>query len=138
MTKEKKTRPIVFRAKEKELERLDDAIKVRNEIRQSENPLAKSINRNQVLQALTRNFVELGPAFLADELLELKETNRRLLGIGRNLNQVVKRIHAGEVSADTLTQRYLEEVAAYVRATKASVDKLVEHNQKRGQVELGD
>lgn len=133
-----KTEAARFRATATELKKLDDTIKARNEIRVSENPLAKPINRNQVLQALTRNFVELGPAFLADELLELKETNRRLLGIGRNLNQVVKRIHAGEVSADALTQRYLEEVAAYVRSTKASVDKLVEHNQKRGQVELGE
>lgn len=133
-----KTEAARFRATPTELEKLDDTIKARNELRAAGNPLAKPINRNQVLQALTRNFVELGPAFLADEILELKETNRRLLGIGRNLNQVVKRIHAGEVSADTLTQRYLEEVAAYVRETKASVDRLVEHNQKRGQVELGD
>lgn len=133
-----KTEAARFRATPIELGKLDDTIKARNELKAASNPLAKPTNRNQVLQALTRNFVELGPAFLADEILELKETNRRLLGIGRNLNQVVKRIHAGEVSADTLTQRYLEDVAAYVRATKASVDKLVEHNQKRGQIELGD
>ncbi len=127
-----KVKWISFKATQTEFDSLVSAV-----AEMKENSTGK-VNRNLVMQALVRNFIDLGPAFLADELLELKETNRRLLGIGRNLNQVVKRIHAGEVSADTLTQRHLEEVAAYVRTTKDSVDKLVEHNQKRGQIELGD
>jgi hypothetical protein len=133
-----KTEAARFRATEQELIKLDETIDARNELKASENPAAKPTNRNKVLQTLVRNFAGLGPAFLSDELKELQESNRRLLGIGRNLNQVVKRIHSGEVSADVLTQRYLEELSEYVRETKESVDKLVEHNKKRGQVELGD
>ena len=133
-----KTEVVRFRVTPTELKKLNEVIKAINKRKADKNPSTKPINRNQVLQALTRRFVGLGPSFLTDELLELKEANRRLLGIGRNLNQVVKKIHTGEVSADTLTQHYLEEVAAYVRVTKASVDKLVAHSQKRGQVALGD
>ena len=128
----KKDKWISFKATESEYEALIAAV---NEMKKNS---TTKVNRNLVMQAMVRNFVGLGPTFLADELMELKETNRRLLGIGRNLNQVVKRIHAGEVNADVLTQRYLDEVAAYVRATKDSVDNLVAHNQKRGQVRLGD
>lgn len=133
-----KTEAVRYRATPKEIERLDAVIEERNRQALERDPLARPTNRNKVLQALTRNFVGLGPAFLSDELLTLQESNRRLLAIGRNLNQVVKKIHSGEIQPDALSVKYLEGVALYVRNMKDSLDKLVEQNAKRGQLPMED
>jgi hypothetical protein len=41
------------------------------------------------------------PQFSTDEILALGESNYQLLAIGRHLNQIAKRLHAGDLDAST-------------------------------------
>jgi len=134
--KKLKTEVVRFRATETELKSLDGKIKHFNDSTKALKPL----NRNLVLQSLVRNFSGLGPSFFLDEIAAVKESNRHLLAIGRNLNQVVKRIHCGEMTADHLTLRYLDDITARIDRNRSSLDRLIEHSQKRGQSEffMGD
>ena len=124
----KKTKVIRFRATDKEASMLDAFIAKRNASEAS-----RPTNRNQVLQSLVRNCVGLSPDFLADELAVVKESNRNLLAIGRNLNQVIRRIHSGEATADILTIKYLNEITARMEANSKALSGLIKHCQKRGQ-----
>ncbi|MES9903233.1 MAG: hypothetical protein ABW168_11250 [Sedimenticola sp.] len=133
----KKTEVLRFRITPEEIKRLDNIIAQRNKLKAKENSKTKPINRSQVLLSLTRNFVCLGPDFLDDEVLSLKESNRLLLAIGRNLNQVIRKIHSGDITANELTEGYLKKLHDHVDLTKKSINKLVEQNVKRGQTEIG-
>lgn len=128
----KKTKPLVFRATEKERQLLDEL--VANYNANVEN--SKRINKNQLMQAMVRNLIGLGPEFLKPELHALKETNRCLLGIGRNVNQIVKKIHQGELPADTLSEKYLKTIAAYVTESRDNIEQIVQRNQRRAQLPL--
>jgi len=132
--KNKKTRPIVFRATEYECEKLDELVTQYN----SREKNTGRINRNQLLQAAVRNLVGLGPEFLNPEIQALKETNRYLLGIGRNVNQLVKKIHQGELEADAFTEKYLKTIAAYVVESREHIETIVQRNQKRAQIPYKD
>jgi hypothetical protein len=99
---------------------------------------AQQINRNQLLQVAVRNLVDLGPEFLNPEIQALKETNRYLLGIGRNVNQLVKKIHQGELDVDAFTENYLKTIAAYVVESREHIETIVQRNQKRAQVPYKD
>jgi hypothetical protein len=127
-----KTKAIVFRTTEKESADLEMILDARNNLESSK----VRINKNQVLQLLLRNFVRLGPNFLKDEVLALKESNRNLLSIGRNINQVVKKIHTGELEANQLTIKYLDEILRRVDANRGALKLLVDQSEKRGQIEM--
>ena len=129
---QRKTTPLVFRATERERNALDNLINIYNQDRDR----PRQVNRNQLLQSAVRNLIGLGPAFLSEEVLVLKESNRYLLAIGRNLNQVVRKIHSGEVGTDRLTKKRLDALTAAIQDQRNALDALVEHNKKRGQSPL--
>lgn len=98
-------------------------------------PDNQKINTNQLLQVIVRNSIELGPAFLTHELSVLKETNRYLLGIGRNINQIVKKINSGELNAvRALDDKYLRTIGAYIVESRNQIDTIVRVNHRRGQI----
>ncbi|MES9906745.1 MAG: hypothetical protein ABW168_29210 [Sedimenticola sp.] len=133
---ETKSSVLRFRILPNEMMKLDGIIDHMNKINEEKNSQCKPINRSMILQMLVRNFNGLGPAFLKDEVLELKESNRLLLAIGRNLNQVIRKIHSGDMTANELTEGYLKKLYNHIGLTKMSIDKLVEQNVKRGQIEI--
>jgi len=130
----KKTESLRFRVTENERVALDALVDKYNE----RNGNVGVINRSQMLQVAVRNLVDLGPEFLNPEIQALKETNRYLLGIGRNINQLVKKIHQGELEVDAFTEKYLKTIAAYVVESREHIETIVQRNQKRAQVPYKD
>lgn len=127
--KELKTENVRVRLTKTELNLLDNLV---NEIN-SKPDISKKTNRNKLIQCFIRNAVDLSPAFLDQELEELKETNKNLLAIGRNLNQITRKINSGHLSVDQLTEDYLKNLVGYIVQSRKRIVSLVEHNKKRGQ-----
>lgn len=132
MKKTYKSESLRFRVTESERMQLEDLVRRYNQALGEEH----AINKTQLLQMMLRNVIDLGPEFLKPELQALKETNRCLLGIGRNVNQIVKKIHQGELPADTLTEKYLKTIAAYVTESRDNIEQIVQRNQRRAQLPL--
>lgn len=122
-----KNKTLHFRVTEDEKKALLDRVNTIN----SQLPKESQTNTNQYLQVIVRHNIGLGSDFLRHELEVLKETNRVLLGIGRNLNQVVKKINSGDFVVDVLTEQFLKQIAAYVVKSRNQITAVIDHNQKR-------
>ena len=98
---------------------------------------AEDINRSRYLTMLVRNSIELTPSFLQPELKELKQTNIQLRSIGQNLNQITRAIHTGKAEAvNELTENFLKTMSAYIVQSRKEINLIVDHNQKRSQIEI--
>ena len=74
---------------------------------------AKALRR-QVRVAITH-----GPHFCGEELLVLRDSNRQLMAVGRNLNQVVRKMHQdGLVIPNSL----IENLEAYITNLRIAFD----------------
>lgn len=64
-----------------------------------------------VLISMFRAQIMQDPYLNAEEILLLKDANKQLLAIGRNLNQIVRAIHSGDYgNRDILDNDYLEKL----------------------------
>ncbi|MCP3670359.1 MAG: hypothetical protein GY814_07980 [Gammaproteobacteria bacterium] len=83
-----------------------------------------------LLLALIRARLNKAPHFSKDELAALREATRQLQAVGRNLNQVVKAIHAGLVR-DPLDGTFIDALRESVKSVGSHVDRLIARNLKR-------
>lgn len=82
----------------------------------------------QALRRQVRIAIRNGPDFCKNEVLLLRQANRQLLAIGRNLNQVVRKINQ---DGGVVSQRLLTDLQATVKAHSADLVKLTSRVTKR-------
>jgi len=71
----------------------------------------ENISAAQALRRQVRILISNGPHFCGHEILALRDCNRQLMAIGRNLNQVVKKMHQDDTSVPwSLIENLLSEV----------------------------
>lgn len=70
------------------------------------------------------------PSLLSPELKVVHESARQLGAVGRNLNQITRKINAGEFTPD-FDSDLVSELADYVHAAAASVRELAEKSRMR-------
>jgi len=88
----------------------------------------EGITAAQGLRRQVRIATSNGPYFCGDELLVLRDTSRQLMAIGRNLNQVVRKLHQDDTPVpDSL----IANVESYVANTKEALDKLCDRSLRR-------
>lgn len=83
------------------------------------------------ITALAIARVTKGPMFGQQELEALAQSNLRLLGIGRNLNQIAKTLNAHPDQVDAVRMRLLEDLRAMIREHTTVVSALVAANTDR-------
>ena len=88
---------------------------------------------SRVIRSLIRAAITGGPDYFADGVYELRANHRHLAAVGRNLNQLVRSIHRGElvggddvrraVNACTVQMEAVKQV--YGRAVRATMQRIV-------------
>ncbi len=112
-------------------ERPDTGVKKRVEIRLTRSELdavdtrakAESCSRQAWLVNVVRGTLTKQPQAGMREIESLGESNYQLLAIGRNLNQIAKRLNEGH--PDVLTVKYIERLRDEIRAHAEKVSKVM-------------
>ncbi len=92
---------------------------------------AEDKNRSEFLLGLIRARLNKKPHFSVTELNNLREANRQLLAIGRNLNQMVKAIHAGTADSKHFSARYANDLKKYIARQAKAISALIKRNKER-------
>ena len=87
----------------------------------------KGVSVSEIIRRLADEAVGAGPSLFPDEVTAMKHLRGELKAIGRNLNQVARKVNSGEVLADPLDAEALrtvmarvEEVAQHLQAMSTS------------------
>lgn len=81
--------------------------------------------------ALVRAALHREPVLTDDELAALRESNRELAAIGRNLNQVARALNIEFRESDKLKQEAIEKMAERIDQHKEQVAALLNRNMSR-------
>lgn len=87
--------------------------------------------KSSLLLRMIREYLNQAPHLSGAELNELRAANMHLLGIGRNLNQIAKRMHSKEGSCDGVTPKYLERLVDYIEQQQCAILNLVRFHDQR-------
>jgi len=107
--------------------RLDDAEDFR--FQQVVDSLQSS--RSQVLRKVIRELIGEGPDLLPQEMRVLNDLAFQVAAIGRNLNQLVRGMHAGQVAAMPSDLVVVEGVRDGVEAVKTELLAVIDRSRNR-------
>lgn len=99
---------------------------------------ARGLKPSVYMRSLVRSHLTNQPSFTDAELAELKEANRQLAAIGKNINQIAKALNTSLDNAHMARAQELEEVRQYVDHQRHVVTNLVRENMKAWRVEHGN
>jgi len=71
----------------------------------------RGVSASEVARRLIREAVYHGPTFFEDELKQVIALNREVAAVGRNLNQIARRVNSGEVKERPLTKKLIQQLA---------------------------
>ena len=101
-----------------ENETKDDTVKVRltsdEKIKFKKYCEAENITYSQAMIRQIRILINQEPHFTKDELQVLRNSNNQLVRIGRNLNQVVRKMNAGELTSNDITGDDLKQITTLI------------------------
>lgn len=118
---DKKTKPLVIRITQKEKENLENAC-----IKIEEKP-----NKSRLIRKIIREYIYEKPDLLSYEMEAFRRAVRNLTGLSRNLNQITKKINAGELKPDQLTTNKINDLQNSVSALNDQVKHYIESTVKR-------
>jgi len=97
-----KTSAVVIRFNEDEKDALRD--------------LAQSygISVSELMRRLAREAVSVGPSFFPEERKALAAATRQLSALGRNINQIARRVNSGQCQADPLSMEQIGQIKAEI------------------------
>lgn len=95
-------------------------------------------NPSQWLLALVRAFLTKSPQFGATDRALLGDSNRQLLAMGRNLNQIAKAIQAQGGEGGEFTVDRIEQLRAWMSRHTELVSKFIAANVERWSVSNGE
>jgi hypothetical protein len=91
-------------------------------------------NAQQWLVALVRNYLTRTPQFGQREFELLGESNRQLLALGRNLNQIAKAVHQHGLEGGEFTVERIVQLRVVISKHTEAVSQLVANNVERWSV----
>ena len=92
---------------------------------------AQGLSANRWVAGLVRAHLTKQPQFGMVELTALTASNKALLSIGRNLNQIARRLNAGEGEAVSLSVEEIRRLSAYLKEHAVQVDAVMRANIDR-------
>lgn len=92
---------------------------------------AENVSESFLLLRQVRILITQEPHFSKSELDELRNSNRQLTAIGRNLNRVVQQINTGVITDSKLSERYIEQILVRIDSVHAAVLALASKTIKR-------
>ncbi len=88
-------------------------------------------NATKYVKSLVLGAITKSPILTEDEINTLRESNRELAAIGRNLNQVAKKLNIEFRDRESLTKQMIEELIETVDEHRDRVSELIEKNLTR-------
>lgn len=88
-------------------------------------------NATKYVKSLVLGAITKSPILTEDEINILRESNRELAAIGRNLNQVAKKLNIEFRDRESLTKQMIEELIDTVDEHRDRVSELIEKNLTR-------
>lgn len=92
---------------------------------------AQGLSPNRWVAGLVRAHLTKQPQFGMVELTALTESNKALLSIGRNLNQIARRLNAGEGAAVPPSVEEIRHLSAYLKEHAVQVASVMRANIDR-------
>ncbi len=89
---------------------------------------ARDLKPSTVLKLILRSWVSQDPPLPRNELAQLAITSNQLAALGRNLNQLVKLAHTGDVPLPGELVVLLDEILQLIRQSSLDIDALVKIN----------
>lgn len=83
------------------------------------------VSRQELVRRIVRAKVHKEVPLLKDEILALNRSLSEVNAIGRNLNQIARRLHETKGQDNTLTIEYLENIKKYLDGHRADVSKVL-------------
>jgi len=90
--------------------------------------------RNSLLLKLIREEINKKPELNDEQIIELREANRNLLGIGRNLNQIARKLNSEEQVTSPITPEYIKMLVSYIKKQEIAIMKMVSFSERRSVV----
>ena len=88
-----------------------------------------SVNRYAI--SILMGYMEQHPTLTDDEVRALYQSNYQLVKIGNNLNQIARKLNAGETVS--LTSQSIADLVAFIDAHTDKVGELIRQHRKRTQ-----
>ncbi len=92
---------------------------------------AQGLSTNQWVASLVRAHLTRQPQFGMVELTALSGSNTRLLSIGRNLNQIARRLNVGDGVVEPPSVEEIRALSAYIKEHAAQVSGVMRANFER-------
>ncbi len=95
--------------------------------------LAKRLqtNRSRLLRKVIRELIGEGPDFLPHEMKHFDEAVYQLASLGRNLNQLLKLLHSGQVKVSSPEQTLMEGIRDQVEQLKKKTLTVIDRTRER-------
>lgn len=95
------------------------------------------VKPSRLHRKLIREVSGCGPDFLKEELEPVRDAARQLAAVGRNLNQITRKLNSGEFALGFSTE-LVQELAEYVHAATESVREVVQRSGDRWVPEIDE
>lgn len=92
---------------------------------------AAGVSVSDLLRRMARESISHGPDFFIEDRNLIIGMTRMLSSLGRNINQIARKVNSGQCKMDPLSEKKLGEISAAVQATRLTLKKTVENAKKR-------
>ena len=89
------------------------------------------MSANRYALAILAGYIDQHPILTDNEVTALYQSNYQLVKIGKNLNQIARKLNAGETAS--LTSQNIAELAAFIDQHTDKVGELIRQYRKRTQ-----
>jgi hypothetical protein len=87
--------------------------------------------RSRLLRKIIRESIGEGPDLLPQEMKPFEEAVFQLAALGRNLNQLLKLVHSGQVKADSQELMLMEGIRTQVELLKKETLTVIDRSRER-------
>lgn len=91
--------------------------------------------KSEWIRAVLLNVLDKHPTFTEKEIFAIREANRELSSIGRNLNQIARKLNIDPDKAEGPEEKLLIEIAKEIREQQTRIMKLLDRSENRWSIE---
>lgn len=91
----------------------------------------RGVSASEVARRLIREAVYHGPTFFDDDFREVSKLKREVSAVGRNLNQIARRVNSGEVTTNPLSKTMIQQLVANQQTCRDILHKIIMNSRFR-------
>jgi len=89
------------------------------------------ITISELMRRIARETISHGPSFFTFEHKAVSAMTRQLSALGRNINQIARRVNSGQCQADPLSQGQISELKTTVAEARAILISVLDNSRSR-------